>query len=272
MAYKAKRVEPPNLRLIERSLKGNYIYKDENVEVTFRTLTNSGENAFEISLSAKKKNSDISFRVETRIALEQHSTSGHQYPHLQINNFASDEELMKKGTLHILLLVQSQQELEECCNGFVYNVGEILDLIEKTFELEKNLKEFFFNLEAFEELSTFNNNLHELIYRSFKVNKLIFEEDEIELVQFKGKKSDDSLDTKDLFKILRILLQLKFLNPVLLDPLVHLIREDPQIKSNCPNLEFDKCKKHLLNKTPAELIHYNRKEFIKEFKNCITYQ
>lgn len=263
---KISRVSPPDLRLIERSLKGNYIYNDENIEVTFRTSTNSEEDAFEISLSAKKKNSDISFRVETRVALEQHSTSGHQYPHLQINNFASDEELMKKGTLHILLLVQSKQELEECCNGFVYNIGEILDLIEKTFGLKINLKEFFFNLEAFEELSAFNNNLHKLIYRSFKVNKLIFEKDEIELVQFKGKKNDDSLDTKDLFKILRILLQLKFLNPVLLDPLLHLIKEDPQIKSLCSDLKFEDCKRRLLSKPSTELQYYNRKEFIKEFQ------
>ena len=122
MEFKAKRVSPPDLRLIERSLKGNYIYSDEDVEVTFRTATNSEEDTYEISLSAKKKHSDISFRIETRVALEQHSTFGHKYPHLQINNFASDEELMKKGTLHIILLVQSKQELEECCNGFVYNI------------------------------------------------------------------------------------------------------------------------------------------------------
>ena len=173
---------------------------------------------------------------------------------------------MKKGTLHIILLVQSKQELEECCNGFVYNMGVILNLIEKNFEIKKGLKEFFFNLEPFEELSKFSNKLHGLIYRSFKVNKLIFEKNEIELVQFKGKKSEPQFDTKDIFKILRILLQLKFLNPVLLDPLLNLIIEDPQIRSTCSNLKFEDCKKQLLNKSSSELLHYNRNEFIKEFQ------
>lgn len=267
MDYKAKRMNPPDMRLIERSLKGNYIYDDDDIEVTFRTSTNSEEDVFEISLSAKKKHDDVCFRIETRVALEQHSTSGHQYPHLQINNFASDEELMKKGTLHILLLVQSPQELEECCCGFVYNIGDILELIEKTFENGINLKEYFFNMGAFEELSKYSDKLHELIYRSFKVNKLIFEKNDIELVQFKGKKSEPSLDTKDLFKILRILLQLKFLNPVLLDPLLHLILEDSQVKSRCSDRKLEDYKRKLLSKTPVELQHYNRNEFITEFQN-----
>ncbi|MCK5282475.1 MAG: hypothetical protein KAK00_03630 [Nanoarchaeota archaeon] len=265
MEFEAKRLSPPNLRLIERSLKGNYIYNDNDVEVILRIATNSEEDTFEISLSARKKHSDFSFRIETRVAIEQHSTSGHKYPHLQINNFASDEELLKKGTLHIVLLVQSKKELEDCCNGFVYNIGEILDLIEKNFDIKKGLKEFFFHLKPFEELSKFSNNLHDLIYRSFKMNKLIFEKDEIDLVQFKGKKSEPAFDTKDIFKILRILLQLKFLNPVLLDPLLNLIMDDPQIKSTCSDLSIEECRKQLLNKSSSELLHYNRDVFMKEY-------
>ena len=260
-------MSPPDLRLVERCLKGDYIYSDNIAEVAFRASTDYDAEVFEMSLSAKKKGSDVSFRVETRIALEQHYMSGHQYPHLQINNFASDEELMKKGTLHILLLVQSPQELEECCNGFVYNVGEILELIEKAFEIKINLKEFFFHLEPFDELGMYSNKLHELICRTFRANKLKFDKDEIELVQFKGKKNEQSLDTTDMFKILRILLQLKFLNPVLLDPILYLIiKEDPQINSLCPNLKLEDCKMKLLAKSSIELRHYNRCSFISEFK------
>lgn len=96
MENQPKRVGAPNFRLIERSLKGNFVFEDEDIEVTLLTSTDSKEDVFEIALSAKKKKSDLSFRVETRVALEQHSSSGHQYPHLQINNFASDEELMKE--------------------------------------------------------------------------------------------------------------------------------------------------------------------------------
>ena len=265
MEYQPKIVGTPNFRLIERSLKGNYVFEDEDIEVTLRTSTNSKENVFEIALSAKKKKSDLSFRVETRVALEQHSSSGHQHPHLQINNFASDEELMKKGTLHIMLLVQSKEDLEECCNGFMFNVSNILDLIENTFDIKKNLKEFFFNLEPLNDLSRFSNKLHELIYLSFKVNKLEYEDNEIELVQFKGKKAEPSFDTKDLFKILRILLQLKFLNPILLDPLLQLIKEDPQIHSKCPDLNLIECKTKLLKKDFSNLKHYNKDEFMKEF-------
>ncbi|MEA3515040.1 MAG: hypothetical protein U9R34_06175 [Nanoarchaeota archaeon] len=266
MAHEVKRVSAPDLRLIERCLKDNYIYNDKDVEVIFHSSISSEEDAFEISLSAKKKHTDISFRIETRVALEQHSKTGHQYPHLQINNFASDEELMKKGKLHIVLLVQSDQELKECCQGFVYIIGDILDLIENTFEITKNLKEYFFNLEPFAELNEFSNKLHELIYKSFKVNKLIYENNEIDLVQFKGKKSELYLDPKDLFKILRILLQLKFLNPILLDPILHLIEEDPQIQNHCSGIELEYCKKRLLSKNRTELEHYNKKEFINEFR------
>ncbi len=265
MENQPKRVGTPNFRLIERSLKGNFIFEDNDIEVTLRTSTDSKEDIFEIALSAKKKKSDLSFRVETRVALEQHSSSGHQHPHLQINNFASDEELMKKGTLHIVLLVQSQEELEECCNGFMFNVSNILDLIEDTFNIEKNLKEFFFNLEPLKDLSKFSNKLHELIYLSFKVNKLEYEKNEIELVQFKGKKNEPSFDMTDLFKILRILLQLKFLNPILLDPLLQLIKEDPQINSKCPHLNLLDCKTQLLKKDSSNLKHYNKSEFMKEF-------
>jgi len=129
---KLKRIKSPDLTLIERSIKGNYIFDKEGVEIVFNVENNQEKGIFEISLSAKKKDAETLFRVETRIALEQHSEQGHPYPHLQINNFASDEELMKKGTLHITLLVHSKEELEETCNGFVYNVGGILLIIEGT--------------------------------------------------------------------------------------------------------------------------------------------
>lgn len=56
-------MNPPDMRLIERSLKGNYIYDDDDIEVTFRTSTNSEEDVFEISLSAKKKHDDVCFRA-----------------------------------------------------------------------------------------------------------------------------------------------------------------------------------------------------------------
>ncbi|MCD4670445.1 MAG: hypothetical protein K8S14_08360 [Actinomycetia bacterium] len=265
--YEAKRMSPPDLRLVKRCFRDNNIYRDNAAEVVFSATTDDDAELFEISLSAKKKGSDVSFRVETRIALEQHSISGHKHPHLQINNFASDEELMKKGTLHIHLLVQSPQELEECCNGFVYNIGGILELIEEAFEIKINLKEHFFYLEPFEKLGMYGNKLHELICRTFRENKLNFEEDEIELVQFKGKKNEQSLDTTDMFKILRILLQLKFLNPILLDPILHLIiEENSQIKSKCPNLKLEDCKKKLLAKSMIDLQYYTREVFIKEFK------
>ncbi len=265
MEHHFKRVGTPNFRLIERSLKENYVFKDEDIEVVLRTSTNSEEESFEIALSAKKRQSDLSFRVETRVALEQHSSVGHQHPHLQINNFASDEELMKKGTLHIMLVVHSKEELEECCNGFMFNISTILDLIEDTFKVKKNLKEFFFNLEPLNDLSKFNNKLHELIYYSFKVNKLKYDENEIELVHFKGRKNEPSFDTTDLFKILRILLQLKFLNPILLDPLLKLIKEDSQIQSKCPTLNLIECKTQLLKKCSSDLRYYNKDEFMKEF-------
>ena len=261
---KPKIVGTPDFRLIKRCLNENHIFNDEDVEVTL-SVRDSEEDCFEIVLSAKKKNSNVSFRVETRVALEQHSTLGHQHPHLQINNFASDENLMKKGTLHIVLLVQSKDELEECCNGFMFNISEIIDLIENTFVIEKNLKEFFFNSEPLNALSEYSNKLHELIYRSFKANKLEYENDEIELIHFKGKKNEPIVDTKDHFKILRILLQLKFLNPILLDPLLKLIKEDPQITSKCPKLNLIECKKQLLKKDSSDLRHYNKKEFMNEF-------
>lgn len=265
MEYPVKRMSLPQLRLIERSLKGNYIFRDENVEVSFNISSDEKSNTFEISLFAKKKKEDIIFRLETRVALEQHSEKGHNYPHLQINNFASDEELMKKGTLRIVLLVQSVEKLEQACNSFVYNIGGILNLIEGSFKIDFNLKEFFFNPQPFEELKNYSNKIHELITRSFKVNKLVFKGDEIDLIEFKGRKNEPSLDVKDLFKILRILLQLKFLNPILLDPILSLISEDPKIKSKCTDLSIDECKKSLLNKRLINLKHYNRDEFIKEF-------
>ncbi|MFH1432276.1 MAG: hypothetical protein ABIG84_03590 [archaeon] len=241
------------------------MFEDSDIEVTL-SVNNSLEDCFEIVLSAKKKNTPAYFRVETRIALEQHSTKGHQYPHLQINNFASDENLMNKGTLHITLLAESKEELEECCNGFMYNISEIIDLIENTFEIEKKLKDFFFNSEPLNNLSEYSNKLHELIYRSFKVNKLKYKTDKIELIQFKGKKNEPTVDTKDYFKILQILLNLKFLNPILLDPLLKLIKEDPQITSKCPDLNLIECKKQLLKKDSSDLKHYNKAEFMKEFK------
>ncbi|MFH1072322.1 MAG: hypothetical protein V1743_02745 [Nanoarchaeota archaeon] len=265
MEYQPKRVETPDFRLIERSLTGNYIFEDEDIEVILRTATNSQEGTFEIALSAKRKLSDLCFRVETRVALEQHSSSGHQYPHLQINNFASDEEVLKKGTLHIVLLVQSKEELEECCNGFMFNVSHILELIENAFDIKKNLREFFFNVEPLNDLRKFSNKLHELIYLSFKVNALVYADNELELVQFKGKKNEPSFDAADIFKILRILLQLKFLNPILLDPLLQLIKEDPQIQSKCPHLDVIECKTQLLKKDASDLKHYNKDEFMKEF-------
>lgn len=264
MEYQPQRVSAPDFRLIERSLKGNYIFNDEDIEVVLHK-TNSQEGVFEIVLSARKKMSDFSFRVETRVALEQHSSSGHQQPHLQINNFSSDEEFMKRGTLHIILLVQSQEELEECCNGFMYDISNILDVIEDTFTIKKNLKEFFFNMEPLHDLSKFSDKLHELIYLSFKVNKLEYKDNDIDLIQFKGKKKEPSFDTKDLFKILRILLQLKFLNPVLLDPLLRLIKEDPKIHTKCPDLNVIECKTQLIKKDSKNLQHYNKDEFMKEF-------
>src|SRR3989338_4974067 len=216
-----KRVDSLDLTLIDRSIRGNFIFnKEKNIEVVFNVLNYPDKNMFEISLSEKKKDSEMLFRLETRIALEQHLEHGHQYPHLQINNFASDEDLMKKCNLHITLLVHSKEELEQSCNGFVYNVGQILTMIGNSFDIQTNLKEFFFNLEPYEELGKFSNNLHGLIYRTFK-----------------AKKNEPPLDLKDLFKVLRILLQLKFLNPILLTPLIELIKEDPQIRDKCSDLD-----------------------------------
>ena len=261
-----KRVDSLDLTLIDRSIRGNFIFnKEKNIEVVFNVLNYPDKNMFEISLSAKKKDSETLFRLETRIALEQHSEHGHQYPHLQINNFASDEDLMKKGNLHITLLVHSKEELEQSCNGFVYNVGQILTMIGNSFDIQTNLKEFFFNLEPYEELGKFSNNLHGLIYRTFKANKLIVEGTELDLIEFKGKKNEPPLDLKDLFKVLRILLQLKFLNPILLTPLIELIKEDPQIRDKCSDLDTDMCTKKLLGKELPQLKHYNREEFIRDF-------
>ncbi|MEK7340578.1 MAG: hypothetical protein AABZ92_07720 [Verrucomicrobiota bacterium] len=174
---------------------------------------------------------------------------------------------MKKRNLHITLLVHSKEELEQSCNGFVYNVGQILTMIEKSFDIRTNLKEFFFNLEPYEELGKFSDKLHELIYNTFKANKLIVGGLELNLVEFKGKKNEPPLDLKDLFKVLRILLQLKFLNPILLKPLLELIKEDSQIGSRCSDLDIGMCTKKLLSKELSQLKHYNREEFIKEFSN-----
>ena len=252
--------------LIDRSLTGNVVYdKEPNMTVAFEY--SSSDSSFEISLSAEKKGTEAaSFTVNTRVAIEQHSEEekGHHYPHLQLVNFASDEELLRTGKLHITLLVESKKELEECCNGFVYTIGHILDLITKIFKTEINLKEFFFNTEH-DVLSKYLDNFHELIYRSFKQNMLTYQDEEIKLIEYKGKKSEDDLDTTDHFKIMRIVLNLKVLNPILLKPLLRLIVDIPEIKERHPAMKIEEFETCLLGKTPKELAHYNKAEFIKEF-------
>jgi hypothetical protein len=267
MRYDKKELGSLDFTLIERSLTGNRSYdKEKNVKITFNSTTT--DDSFEISLFAEKKDSDITFRIETRVALEQHSelNLGHQYPHIQIDNFASDEELLKTGKLHIALIAHTRDELEKCCNGFVYTIGHILELITKLFELEGDLKDFFFNIDAYDKLKVYQETLHELIHRSFKENKLVYENKKIELVHYKGKKSEETLDTGDIFKVLRILLLLKLLNPIMLKPILQLVKEDPQIASKCPELNLGECETKLLSKDAEELKHYNKAEFINDFR------
>lgn len=257
-------INPPNLQLVERALTGNLNYSDDDLNISLITKLDDSDNTFEISLDAEKKSDRSHIRLETRIAIEQHAEGkGHQYPHIQIDNISSDDDLMKRGILHITLLVDSQEELDNCCNGFVYIMSEILKKIEIIFAVDKKLIEFFFYPVPLNNLQQYKKDLHTLIYRSFKENKLLYEKEGISLVEYKGKKSED-IDVTNYFRILGILLRMKLLDPVLVDPLLQLISEDGNIKSKC-NIDIDNWKKELLLMDKTELKHLNRDSFIKKF-------
>ncbi|MFH0875331.1 MAG: hypothetical protein V1859_05310 [archaeon] len=256
----------PDLRLIERARTTNEVYPGEDFEVVLITKLNETTKTYEISLSAERKRDSSSFRLETRIALEKHvKDKGHEYPHLQIDNFTTDEEILKLGTLHVTLLVENEDQLNQCCNGFVYSLSEIIPIIEDIFQKKVNLKDYFFNSSPLNALSKDKITLQGLIYKSFLLNRALLEGKQIDLIEYLGKKSEPTLNTGNYFKVLKILVAMRVLSPLMLKPILDLIYKDKSIRTECKNFSTSKAITLLTQKSQKELIHYSRDQFIKDF-------
>ncbi|TKJ17020.1 hypothetical protein CEE44_00600 [Candidatus Woesearchaeota archaeon B3_Woes] len=266
MASKSRQVELPDLVRVIGCQTGNTKFDNALFEIFLNIKIGNTAEWFEISLNAKNKKNEKLIRIETRVAIEKHEEGkGHCVPHLQINNFASDEETLGKGTLRIILQVCSKEELEECCEGFTYSLKEILGVIENIYGQKVGLVDYFFYPNKLLELKDKQKVLHKLILKSFHDNMLTFKDEDIKLIEYKGKKNEPPLDTRDLFKIMRILHHLKILNPILLEPLYNLVFDNEEIKTKCKQLDFEDFEGAFNEKPTAEMKHYNKDQFIKEY-------
>ena len=257
----------PNLREIRRALTDNEIFdKVQGVEVSLKNKIDEEKGIFEISLFAKKKDTGLSILLETRIAIEQHTEGqGHPLPHIQINNKGIMEELARKGKLHITLLVENGDELTKCCNGFLYAAGEILEDIGKLIGDNIELRKFFFYVSVLDKFKPDKAMLQRFIYNSFKNHQVKFFNEPAALIEYKGKKSEEEIDFSNPFKILKVLLDMGFLNRLTLDPLLKIILEEGRIKSKCNGLTIEECRSVLLKMDKNKLKYFNESQFIKKF-------
>lgn len=221
--------ENPSFVDIEETIR-NVAYKDKNV--SFELQASNDEN-HEFKFSLKGNGEDIDFTIDTRIAIERHdSRKGHPNTHLQWEISKTDSKFFHNGVLHITLLVNSSQELLECCLGFTSILGEVLNFFEKELKLKENkLLDYFFN-EKIHEFKNHKKTLFNFIEKSYIEDKIFVKSNE-PLIEIKNRKADDHSmlnQNKKIFFMLRLIFENPMLRPLLEIPTCNRFIKIPQIK------------------------------------------
>ncbi len=114
-------------------------YPDEKYSITIRLISDIGYYGFEVSIEIKEPEGDGAY-PQRRLALEQHTSKGHEGVHVQINYHLIRNDL-NIGRLYIVIDCKSDKELLEIGEGFVYTLYEILTNFEP--DLENAVSELF---------------------------------------------------------------------------------------------------------------------------------
>ena len=160
--------EKPRLETdILRAYFNNTNYQDEKYSISIRLISDTEHYGFEVSLEIKEPKIHGAF-PQRRLALEQHTSTGHEGVHVQINYHLIGNDL-DIGRLYIVIDSKSDKELLEIAEGFVYTLYEILSSFGPG--LEKVLPELF-KVELLEDIKDKKYLLLEKIRESLK-NRVI---------------------------------------------------------------------------------------------------
>lgn len=213
----------------------------ENIEIYLDINTND-EHEFKFSLRGESGNNN--FIIETRIAIERHSQdSVHKYPHIQWNVNNKNSEFFTNGVLHITLIVDSTEDLLNCCGGFLYSLKECLNYFEEELSLEKGILSNYFLSDEIDSLEEKKYILHSHIEKSYS-NERLNKDEQNSLIEIKRRKTEilnDFTMIRKLFFILKLIKENPILKPILEIPTINQINQIPEIKRR--NLSFEECKK-----------------------------
>ena len=248
--------ENPSFTDIEEAIR-NPVYKKNKVSFEFQA-SNDENHEFKFSLKGSSK--DIDFTVDVRIAIERHDKSQkHHYPHLQCEISKIDNEFFHNGVLHITLLVDSSQELLECCLGFTSIIGEILNFFENQLKLDDNsLLEHFFN-DKIKEFEMHKNTLFSFIEKSYI-------EDEISVKIRKSDNFSGLNQNKKIFFMMRLIFENPMLSPLLEVPTYNRFVEIPCIKKYGITSDQAKYRCYAMLKANHEINKYTPEKFLIEYR------
>lgn len=161
--------EPPRLSVdLLRPYFKNMSFINEKYTIEISIFSDDYQLAFEVSLECKEPNSCGSF-PQRRFSFERHDGKGHEGVHVQINYHLIDNNL-GIGRLYITLEIDSDKDLLQIGEGFVYTLYEILnDFNEDLKEISKEI----FNVELIKTIKDRKGILMNRMGESLKKNRIL---------------------------------------------------------------------------------------------------
>ncbi|MCK5772910.1 MAG: hypothetical protein KAH57_03910 [Thermoplasmata archaeon] len=167
----------------------NMHFSDEKYIVDIEIFSDSSQIAFEICLECKEPKLHGAF-PQRRFSIERHTTSGHEGVHVQINYHLINNE-MDIGRLYITLEIDTDEELLNVAEGFVYTLYEILRSINDDME---KIAEYIFCVEMLGRIIDKKRYLVEKMAESLKNNRI--------QISNSQKKTVTVMEGKDFIKLL----------------------------------------------------------------------
>jgi cyanate lyase len=122
-------------------------YQDERYSISIKLISDVEHYGFEVSIEIKEPNTQGAY-PQRRLALEQHSLTGHEGVHVQIKYHLIENDL-NIGQLHIMIDCKNDEDLLEIGEGFVYTLYEIVSSFGSALE---NVIPELFKIELLEDI------------------------------------------------------------------------------------------------------------------------
>ncbi len=164
-------------------------YSDNRYSVSVTLFGDERQISFEVSLDCKEPSSGGSF-PQRRYSLERHSGPGHEGVHVQIN-YHLIQNRNRIGKLYILLKIDSDEQLLDVAEGFIFTMREIL--LEFDEDMDK-VVDHLFNMKYLDTLRNKKNILIERLSESLSMNRI--------QISNSMKQTSTIINSSDLIKLL----------------------------------------------------------------------